>query len=66
MPTLYDNIPPLLKQHPIVMSISHVSGRAKTRKDKPCGERETSGYKYRIAIGTAITSNGDNDTPVRP
>jgi len=29
------------------------------------GKREISGYKYRVAPGTAITGNGDNDTAVR-
>jgi len=29
------------------------------------GERETSGYKYRVAPGTAMISNGANDTPVQ-
>ncbi|MGI5849499.1 MAG: hypothetical protein ACOX8Q_05480 [Christensenellales bacterium] len=26
---------------------------------------KTSGYKYRVAPDTAITGNGDNDTPVQ-
>ena len=32
----------------------------------PRGERETSGYEYRVAPGTAMTGNGDNDTPAQP
>ena len=31
----------------------------------PRSEREPSGYKYRVAPGTAITSNGVKDTPVQ-
>lgn len=32
----------------------------------PGMERETVGYKHRAAPGAAMTSNGDNDTPVQP
>ena len=32
----------------------------------PGVERETAGYEYRAAPGTAITGNGANDTSVRP
>jgi len=31
----------------------------------PHDERETSGYKYRVAPGTATTGNGVKDTPVQ-
>ena len=63
------------------MSISHVSGCAmmsvlNTGYSKGhirffvqypvlYDERETSGYKYRVVPGTAITGNGVKDTPVR-
>ena len=32
----------------------------------PGKERETAGCQYRAAPGTAMTSSGDNDTPVQP
>lgn len=32
----------------------------------PAMERETDGMKCRVAPDTAITGNGDNDTPVQP
>ena len=32
----------------------------------PGKERETAGCQYRMAPGTAMTSSGDNDTPVQP
>lgn len=32
----------------------------------PAAERETDGLKCRAAPDTAITGNGDNDTPVQP
>ena len=32
----------------------------------PGRERETAGCQYRMATGTAMTSSGDNDTPVQP
>jgi len=72
---------PFIKHIPIVtvMSGSHVSGCAMMSWNTGtgitftfawlsviCDEREASGYKYRVAPGTARTGNGDNDTPVRP
>ena len=66
----------------IVMSISHISGCAMMCLEDeatrfqitlrsvgfhlPGMERETASYKHRAAPGVAMTSNGDNDTPVQP
>ena len=65
----------------IVMSVSHVSRYAMSRRMKAAkshrykilglrlfhlsGERKIPGYNYQSAAGRAITGNRDNDTPVR-
>ena len=56
---------PIIKYIPIaiVMSISHVRYYATICLRK---ERETVVYNHRVAPDAAMTSNGDNDTPVQP
>ena len=56
---------PFIKYIPIaiVMSISHVRYCATICLRR---ERETVVYNPRVAPDAAMTSNGDNDTPVQP
>ena len=56
---------PFIKYFPIaiVMSISHVRYCATICLHR---ERETVVYNHRVAPDAAMTSNGDNDTPVQP
>ena len=65
----------------VAMSMSHVSGCAMMCRDdeatrfqitsrsvgfhSPGTERETAGYKHRVAPGAAMIGNGDNDTPAQ-